>query len=248
MKTPVKLKYKSKAYRARRKIKMSKHVKNSYHFKRLTQSIQIYHNNGKAGDIWNINDPAGQLTPLYADNTVWGSSALSGTYTNSFVLSQRLNNLQAPSDFTNLFDRYKLNGCKVTFMYQISEATAGAQQVLPMLSYAVDYDDLSPPTENQMRQKQDVKRKILTANRPYSIYFKPKRLVTVADPAGTVNTGLTTSMITSQGWINCDYPQVTHLGLKFKLDNLYSGLPATTNVQAILDVNVSYYFSCKDPQ
>ena len=160
----------------------------------------------------------------------------------------RLNALENAQDFTGLFDRYKLNGVKVTFLNQISEATAGGAQVLPLLTYAVDYDDFSPPTESQMRQKQYVKRKVLTANRPVSIYYKPKRIMPAADPSGVVNAGLTNSVVTNAGWTNCDFPQVTHGGLKFYLSNLYGGLPATTTVQSQIDIVVQYYFSCKDPQ
>lgn len=235
----------------RRKIRKSarrikRPVKNNYHFKRMTQQIQIRHVNGDPGDVWRITDGGSQLYSTYTTGGVWGSSVLNGTYLNGFALVNRLNCLENASDFTALFDRYKLNGVKVTFLNQISEATAGGAQVLPLLTYAVDYDDLSPPTESQMRQKQNVKRKVLTANRPVSIYFKPKRVMPAADPSS--GTGLTNSVVTNAGWTNCDYPQVTHGGLKFYLSNLYGGATATTTVQAQIDVVVQYYFSCRDPQ
>ena len=180
-------------------------VKNNYHFKRMTQQIQIRHLNGDAGNVWRITDGGGQLAPTYADNTAWGTSVLSGTYFNGFAMVNRLNALENAQDFTGLFDRYKLNGVKVTFLNQISEATAGGAQVLPLLTYAVDYDDFSPPTESQMRQKQYVKRKVLTANRPVSIYYKPKRIMPAADPSGVVNAGLTNSVVTNAGWTYRDW-------------------------------------------
>lgn len=234
--------------RYKKRAAIKRPVKNNYHFKRMTQQIQIRHLNGDAGNVWRITDGGGQLAPTYADNTAWGNSVLSGTYFNGFAMVNRLNALENAQDFTGLFDRYKLNGVKVTFLNQISEATAGGAQVLPLLTYAVDYDDLSPPTESQMRQKQNVKRKVLSANRPVSIYFKPKRVMPAADPSGVVNAGLTNSVVTNAGWTNCDFPQVTHGGLKFYLSNLYGGLPATTTVQSQIDIVVQYYFSCRDPQ
>lgn len=233
-------------------------VKNNYHFKRMTQQIQIRHVAGDAGDIWRITDSAGQLTPSLASGTSWGTSAIVGSYFNGFAMVNRLNCLESPADFTALFDRYKINGVKVTFLNQISDATAGGQQVLPLLTYAVDYDDFSPPTEAQMRQKQNVKRRVLHANRPVSIYYKPKRLMPAVDPAGTtinvsggagtVTLPITNSVVANAGWTNCDYSQVTHGGFKFYLSNLYSGQPATTTVQAQIDIVVQYYLTFKDPQ
>lgn len=230
----------------RRRPGIKRPIRNNYHFKRMAQQIQIRHVAGDSGDYWRITDGGSQLYSTYASGTSWGSSVIVGSYTNGFAMVNRLNCLEAPTDFTNLFDRYKLNGVKVTFLNQVSEATAGGAQVLPLLTYAVDYDDLNPPTESQMRQKQDVKRKVLTANRPVSIYYKPKRIQPAADPSS--GTGLTNSVVANAGWTNCDYSQVTHGGLKFYLSNLYGGTPATTTVQAQIDVVVQYYFSCRDPQ
>lgn len=229
--------------RLRRKRMMKKPLKNIYIFKRMAQQVQIRHVSGDAGDIWRITDAAGQLNSTYASGASWGTSALVGSYFNGFSLNSRLNFVENPSDFTNLYDRYKIVGVKVTFNNQISEATAGGAQVLPLLTYAVDYDDLNPPSESQMRQKQDVKRKVLTANKPVSIYYKPKKLLTVADLATTSN-----AVITNVGWNNCDFPGINHGGLKFYLSNLYSGIPATTSVQAQIDIVVQYYLAFKDPQ
>lgn len=218
-------------------------VKNNYHFKRMAQVLQVQHISGNGGNVWTINDPASQLNSQYASGAAWGSDILTGTYYSGFALNNRLNFLEDSTDFTRLFDRYKINGVKVTFLNQISEATAGGAQVLPLLTYAIDYDDQGPPTASQMRQKQYVKRKVLTANKPVSIFYKPKKLLTVSDLATTSN-----SVITNVGWTNCDNPGVNHGGLKFILSNLYGGAPATTSVQSQIDIVVQYYLSCKDPQ
>lgn len=224
-------------------------VKNNYHFKRMTQQIQIRHTSGDNGDVWRITDAGQQLNATYATGTSWGTSVLSGTYLNGFALAARLNSLEAPTDFTNLFDRYKINGVKVTFLNQISDAPAGGQSVLPLLTYATDYDDLNPPTESQMRQKQNVKRKVLHANRPVSIYYKPKRIMSALDPASTINSGTTNSVVTTTGWNNCDFSQVTHCGLKFYLQNLYGGAAgSSSSIQSQIDIVVNYYLTFKDPQ
>lgn len=236
------LKYKRKSYG--KKLALKKPLKNMYVYKRSAQALRIRHVSGDNGDVWRIEDAAGQLISNYASGAAWGVESILGSYQNGFSLNGRLNFLENVSDFLSLYDRYKILGIKVTFLYQISEATAGGQQILPTIMYAVDNDDNSPPTFSQMRQKQDMRRKILTGNKPFSIYYKPKKLVSQSDLAG-----VSSSSITSAGWTNCDYPGVNHAGLKFYINNLYSGAAGVAStIQSQLDVQVTYYLAFKDPQ
>lgn len=235
------LKYKRKTYA--KKLAIKKPLKNMYVYKRSGATLRIRHVSGDNGDVWRIEDAVGQLNPLYASGTAWGPESVLGSYQNSFSLNARLGFVENYTDFTNLYDRYKILGVKVTFLYQISEATAGGQQILPTIMYAVDHDDNSPSTFSQMRQKQDMKRHILTANRPYSIYYKPKKMMMVSDTSTSSN-----SVITSTGWNNCDFPGINHAGLKFYLNNLYSGSSGVAStIQSQLDIQVTYYLGFKDP-
>lgn len=232
----------------RRRIgkRVQRPLKNYYAFKRFGSTVSIYHANGDPGDVWRIQDTSGTcITPYIPSGSVWSSGLLSGVYANGFSLNFCMSQAQNYTDFTALFDRYKITGAKVTFLYQISEATAGGQQVLPTINYAVDYDDNEPPKSlDIMKQKQNCRRRILTANRPYSIFVKPHHLNTVLDVGAT-----TSSVLPSRaGWINCSNQSVPHAGLKFWLQDLYSGATATTNVQAKLDISIQLYLKMKDPQ
>lgn len=224
-------------------------LKNLYAFRRFGSTVSIYHASGDPGDVWRIQDTSGTcINPYLASGAVWSAGLLAGTYGNGFSLNFMLSQLQNYTDFTNLFDRYKLTGVKVTFLYQISEATAGGAQVLPTINYGVDYDDNSAPTSlDVMKQKQNTKRKILSANRPFSIFVKPKHInALLGIPGASPTTVLANS--TNVGWLNCEYPSIAHTGLKFWVQDLYSGATATTTIQSKLDISIQMYVKTKDPQ
>lgn len=219
-------------------------VRNNYHFKRSGTAIRIRHVSGDNGDVWRIEDSAGMLNPLYASGTAWGAESIIGSYQNSFALNSRLTAVEGYTDFTNLYDRYKITGVKATFMYQSDSSAVNSSSVLPTIMYAVDKDDLTPDGFAAFRQKQDMKRKILTANRPFSIYWKPKKQMTVSSLATDVD-----AVATNMGWNNCAFPGINHLGLKFYCNNLYSGTAGVAStVQTQLDIQVTYYLAFKDPQ
>lgn len=227
-----------------KKFALTRKPKNLYMFKRLGNVVRIQHRAGAAGDVWNIEDPNTHIVnSIYATGASWGTEAIPGSYQNGFCCNFAINKVVDSSDFTALFDRYKIVGIKAKFMYQINNADAGGQSVLPTIMYYPDYDDNAAPTYGQMRVKQGVKSKVLEANKPFSIFFKPKRLVSVSDGAGNSN-----SMITNSGWLNSQFAGVNHLGLKFYINNLYGGAPATTTVNAQLEVQFTYYLAFKDPQ
>lgn len=231
-------------WKARVKAKGRKLVGNTYRFKRLTQVVRIAHFSGEAANSWVLEDGSDIVNPATAVTGApprfpWPTESMPGTFQNQFACTHRLNQLEVPTDFTNLFDRYKITGVKATFLYQISDAEPGGAGILPTIMYATDYDDDIPPAYSLMRQKQNVKQRILTANRPFSIFYRP-RLVTNATASGVSTPG---ALIT-KGWVDTTVSNVDHYGLKFSINNMYSTLSANTQ----LEIKFTYYISMKDPQ
>lgn len=228
----------------RRRITKLKSIrqKASTHFiKRKAQVVRIQHRAGTAGNIWNIEDPAAILNPLVPSGGALPAESIPNTYANYFGTTFALSDVEQSSDFTNLFDRYKINGVKATFLYQCSEAQVTGSGILPILQYAVDYDDAQPPTFAGLRAKQSCKTLVLQANRPKSIFFKPRKLLSISN-AGTGT--VTSSVSTRAGWLNSDSPSIEHVGLKMSLANLYA--LDTTSTQ--LQIEFVYYLALKDPQ
>lgn len=215
-------------------------IPNVYRFKRMIAPVRIYHSPADPAGVWRIEDPGVALNPLVLSGAAWPAETLPGTNQNQFGVRHSLQQVTQVSDFTNLYDRYKITGVKMTFLYQVSDAGTTGLGVLPTILYATDYDDAVAPTYGAIRAKQSAKQRILTANRPFSIFYRPK-INLVAQEAN--NTTFNPSVVTS-GYINSSFPSVDHHGLKFSLNNLYSG----ANTAAQLEIRMTYYLSMKDPQ
>lgn len=110
---------------------------------------------------------------------------------------------------------------------------------MPTILYGTDFTDSDPPTYSLMRQKQDVKQRVLTANKPFSIFYRPKKTVLT-----TSNFVSTPGSFSNSAWCSTSAPDVDHYGLKFSLNNLYA--TASTNSQ--LEIKFTYYLDMKDPQ
>lgn len=212
-----------------------------YRFKRLLAPIRIFHRPADAANIWQIEDPNVVLNPANVSGVGWPGESLPGTYQNQFGVRHALNQVASPTDFTNLYDRYKITGVKMTFLYQNSDAGMTGAGVLPTIMYAQDYDDAAPPGYTALRSKQNVKQRILTANSPFSIFYRPKlcSLVQQGNASGVPSASLITA-----GFLNCEFPAVDHFGLKFSLNNLYGALGSASQ----LEIKLTYYLSFKDPQ
>jgi len=164
------------------------------------------------------------------------SSGAGNTYRAwSFSLDQVPN----PSEFTNLFDSYKIDKVVVKFqavgVQQISSEYsngAGAVSYQPRTYTAVDYDDDTVPTAlTELTQYSNCKQRL--AGRNFSITIRPKVAVQVyrsavltayANPDKTVK-------------LDCAYSDVPHFGLKFAMTQ------TSTNNQFNYDVSMEYYCS-----
>lgn len=141
-----------------------------------------------------------------------------------FGRSFQLNDLPNVSEFTSLFDQYRIKGIsfklvpKQGLAIQQGVVTAGGNQaVMPKIYSCIDYDDASAPGSiDEVLQYQNVK--ISRANQTHKRYFKPA----IADEL--FNTGVTTAYgMRKNTWIDCSYPSVEHYGIRFYIE------PSTAN-------------------
>lgn len=178
---------------------------------------------------------------LPVSSTLTTIGGLTGYY--DFGASQyfMLQDVPTYADFTNLYDRYRITGVKLKITYLDNNAAVNGLSVLPVLNYAVDVDDNAVPTsESVMQQKQDVKTKVLVANKPISIYIKnPKVAAAALNSSGTFD-----ATMVSKGYLNCAIPNTVHNGIKYWISSVYSN----ANSQCAIRIVPTYYFSMKDPQ
>lgn len=145
----------------------------------------------------------------------------------------KLSDLPSSSEFTDLFDQYKISGVKVEFIPRGNSSDLDDGHTR-LLYTAIDRTDDASPTLNGISQYQSMRKTPLT--RRHKRYFKPAVLTSVAtDPE------LTTTSLGSKWnqWINTAYPDVEHLGLKLFIAQLGGDIDLT------LDMVITYYIGMR---
>lgn len=155
-----------------------------------------------------------------------------------------LNMLPGVSDFTNLFDQYKINGAKISYVPTLSEGILNpiTNQVAVLgysrLHSAIDYDDSSTPTsEDQLLEYGSHK-----ATNPFQThtrYLKPKVLQEIYRSSLATSYAPRGSM-----FIDLATTDVPHYGLKVWCSAPNS--PAATANSISYKVYVTLYFTCKN--
>lgn len=158
----------------------------------------------------------------------------------SFSLSQLPNN----TDFTNLYDQYKINGVKLSFVPKASESLisplSGVTAPLGFgrLMTVIDYDDANAPgSENDMLQYGNVK--ITAPMQNHSRYVKPMILRSLYQ--STTSTGY---QPTRGGFVDVANPTVPHYGIK-----VYASAPSISGATAssiTYSVYATFYLTCKN--
>lgn len=230
-----KAKYPKKAYRGKSKsFKLVKTPKAGqltvYPFKRLGTSLEMKLVSGAlttAGDINTLMTPA--------------ASGLTNCYDIAFSIPFKLSNVQTPADFQALFDRYIIHGVSLKIMYDCNIANVTGQGVLPYITYAPDWDDVTLPTsEPALQQKQYAKNKILSGMRPIKYYMKPRIALVTTSAIGNV----ADVVAPKNTWLNCTQSTTAHNGFKGYITNIYNPIGA----QVLVRIQPTYYLRMKDSQ
>jgi len=168
------------------------------------------------------------------------TSVTSDTFTNQFFALSSVPNY---TEFTNLYDQYKINAVKVTLIPRgnTAEITAssGASTVFQGQSVGVfsviDYDDTAVLANiNEACQYQNMK--MTRATQQHSRFLKPRfNLLSVTNQG----TGATGASQNTRGWLDCDYINVPHYGVKWALQQ-------NVNYNLTYDVKIDYYLAFKN--
>lgn len=151
------------------------------------------------------------------------------------VLGATLDNALNYTEFTNLYDQFRINWVKAQFYLRIDpSAQTAANASFPRLYWFRDYDDQGLASLNDVRENARGKRAILHPNRPVTITFKPNVLSEIYRTA--VTTGYSPKF--SQ-WIDVAVPNLVHYGIKYCIDDL-------TNTNYKVDLEITYGLSMKN--
>lgn len=147
----------------------------------------------------------------------------------------KLDNLQNSSEFTNLYDQFRIRGAKLYFMWSPHKGGGVVldNTLAPSMMIYNDYDDNTPGTEGEFKSRANCRNIRLTANRTFTHYVKPA--VLGAHYEASLATGY------SPKWglrIDCADSPTLHYGTKFfvrAIDGLNCG-------QVV--VRIKYYIEC----
>lgn len=212
----------------RRIARPMRNMVNRHIFRRLANEVALV-NSGEF-PLWTANV-----------NSSGGSPDDFGTTQTGCAFKFTLNDLIEANDFITLFDRYKILGVKLNFLYQANMAEQTSKAPLPIIHYSTDYDDATAPaSEDKVKNKYNCKTKVLNANRTFSVYIKPRVAQNVYSASLTSAYGNIKAP-----FIDCTYSQVEHYGLKVWIRN-WSAVSGTATSK--LTVQPVYYLQCKDSQ
>jgi hypothetical protein len=168
---------------------------------------------------------------------------LSGTFV---TVTQALPNY---TEFTSLFDRWRITNVRLKFHYASNIANGSAVPgtltgvALPILQIANDYDDAAPPASNvELLQRQNTKYWTLDSTGPKNHSIAPKVIL-----AGE-NSGAFTSFVVADGhpFIDCGTPNTDHVGVKLWCETQTS---AATQLQlGYIWVYAMFDLEFKDPR
>lgn len=154
------------------------------------------------------------------------------------ALSFQFNDMPASTEFTNLFDYYKLTGVKLRFALKLDpSAQTAANAQYPVMYSAIDYDDITAPfNADELRERQWCRQTFLRPNSYKTFYIKPRVTRTIFNGANLANPGYETSRA---GWLDMAYPAIPHYGFKWAIENLIASAGQSIRVEA------TYYFAVK---
>lgn len=238
-----------KTYRRKyRKTGLKRRLSNNrpYLFKRW-----VAYSNGTFG-----NHYSGYLT-FDADKiaTMTLSNVAGSVSYGSLALDFQLRDLIDYTDFTTLYDKYKLAFVKVRIIPLATSASTAAaytsvfSQSSMIVHSILDSDDsaIVPATSagvDQLRQYQTYKVANLIANaqRGVTRVVRPSILMGVNDSAGApVGSRI------SRGWLNLGNSSVPHFGIKYIFEGVSGGSSDPVNgVKIEMKIEAKFYLACKE--
>lgn len=151
-------------------------------------------------------------------------------------LGAKLSNLVNYTDFTALFDLYRINYVVYKIQLVIDPAAQTATTARwPILYWYRDYTDSSAASSlNEFQENGRMRSTTLKPWKPVVIKFKPNVLQTMYSSA----VASTYKPIFNQ-WIDMTTPSTEHFGVKWGIDDL-------SNTNYRVQYRATYYFQCKN--
>lgn len=185
---------------------------------------------------------------------VFTSVGVSGSGYLSGLCNPKLSDLPNVTDFTTLYDQYRINYVVYKIIWRSSSLSAietdnaTGDVGMPFMIWTIDRDSTSAVSAdtagyNALQEFANSKQVIFSTNRrTATIKFKPSTL------AETYNNGITSGYTVQYNkWIDMENSSLVNLGARYIITTPSQN--GTTNVWAnFFDIEAVYYISCKNPK
>lgn len=153
-------------------------------------------------------------------------------------LSFNLNQVPNVSEFTSLFDNYRISFVKLMFRLRTSpDAQLANNSAYPQMFIQRDYDDNTVPTSvNSVRESGRCILRTIRPDRYTVVKIRPATQNLVFNDTGS-NTVFVPKW---KQWLDMSYPGVPYYGIKYAVDTF------SANTNNIIEIQAVYYFQCKD--
>lgn len=176
---------------------------------------------------------------MFQGSPVAGS--LVGTYDYTLSTQFKLSSVIDVADLTQLYDRYKIVGVKLKIHYLHNASfIPGNTANLPTLYWAFDGDDADVPANTTaVAVKGYCKSTVLNANRPLTVYIKPRITKEI------YNSPITTGYSSEKAcWLDCNSSSIPHFGLKLAVTDWVGGAENNNAIR----IQPTYYLALRDTQ
>lgn len=138
--------------------------------------------------------------------------------------------------YTSLFDQYRINKIEVKFIQSYVNAPSAPGAVSqPVLYVVTDLDDATvPTTSGQILERQN--HRILNFSGAQSVH-KHSLVPGVSSYDLSTAAGSLASSVKTRPWLNCQFNNIAHNGIKYIIENL--------NSNAQIAVYVTYFFQMR---
>lgn len=157
-----------------------------------------------------------------------------------FQASYLLSGVPNSSEFTALYDCYRIDKVEITFVFDLG--SAATTSYYPRIVFAPDFNDSTPPTTETdvLQYSQARSYQFSDANRELTISIVPRVAKTVYRTAVTSAYGWDST----RTWLDTAYPDIPHFGLKFFVNNYNSTSFGGTKLRYY----TRYFVTCANPK
>lgn len=147
----------------------------------------------------------------------------------------KLSDIPTASEFTNLFDAYRIRGVKLTFMPKVTSNDQNSNNY-GTFTFVPDYDDAVSPTSNlDLMQHQSCRVKQPSC-RPFTCYMRPRPAIALYQPSAFT----AYSQAPLKTWVDCNNVNVEYYGFKYAW--------VGTSLATVMDVFATWYLEFKTPR